>query len=134
MIGSHHRYSDYYEVGREKIREYARAVQDAHPAHHREPLVAPLTFTSSFGMLAVVEFFVAQRIKVDFERILHTEQRFVYHRPLQVGDRLYCDVYFDAYREVGPSATIVVRAEITDVAGEPVQTITASLVKATGSR
>lgn len=31
LLGRHHRVTG-YEVGREKIREYARAVQDSHPA------------------------------------------------------------------------------------------------------
>lgn len=55
MVGHHYRVDDYYEVGREKVREYARAVQDYHPVHWDEDiaqeyghdgLVAPLTFIS----------------------------------------------------------------------------------------
>lgn len=36
MVGHHYRVGDYYEVGREKVREYARAVQDYHPVHWDE--------------------------------------------------------------------------------------------------
>ena len=31
IIGTHYRYPDYFEVDREKIREFARAVKDDHP-------------------------------------------------------------------------------------------------------
>ena len=31
IIGSHYRAPDYFEVGREKIREFAVALQDDHP-------------------------------------------------------------------------------------------------------
>ncbi len=55
LVGRHYQMVDHYEVGREKIREFARAVQDPHPAHWREDaaaalgydaLIAPLTFPS----------------------------------------------------------------------------------------
>ncbi len=36
MVGHHYRVDDFYEVGREKVREYARAVHDDHPAHYDE--------------------------------------------------------------------------------------------------
>src|SRR4029453_9640386 len=53
IIGTHYRYPDYFEVDREKIREFARAVKDDHPAHYSEEaakecgydaLIASLTF------------------------------------------------------------------------------------------
>ena len=34
IIGTHYRYPDYFEVDREKIREFALAVKDDHPAHY----------------------------------------------------------------------------------------------------
>ena len=54
-VGHYYQMDDTYLVGREKVREYARAVQDYHPAHWHvdaaaelgySGLVAPLTFTS----------------------------------------------------------------------------------------
>ena len=36
LIGSHYRAPDYFEVGREKIREFALAVKDDHPSHFSE--------------------------------------------------------------------------------------------------
>ena len=58
IIGTHYRYPDYFEVDREKIREFARAVKDEHPAHYSEEaakecgydaLIAPLTFLAVAG-------------------------------------------------------------------------------------
>ena len=45
IIGTHYRYPDYFEVDREKIREFARAVKDEHPAHtaRRPPRSAATT-------------------------------------------------------------------------------------------
>ena len=55
QVGFHYTVEDYYEVGREKVREYARAVQDGHPVHWNEAaananghptLIAPLSFVA----------------------------------------------------------------------------------------
>ena len=36
LIGTHYRYPDYFDVGREKVREFAEAIQNDHPSHHSE--------------------------------------------------------------------------------------------------
>ncbi|SDE06138.1 (3R)-hydroxyacyl-ACP dehydratase subunit HadA [Rhodococcus tukisamuensis] len=137
LVGLHHRFSDYYEVGREKVREYARAVKSDDPAYRDESaaaelgydgLVAPLTFISVFGFLAQEEFFKAMEVELDLSRILHTDQRLVFHRPIKVGDRLYCDVYVDSLRTMGGSDIIVTRNDITDQNGELVQTTYTTLM------
>lgn len=55
-VGHYYQMDGTYLVGREKVREYARAVQDYHPAHWDvaaaaemgyPEVVAPLTFTST---------------------------------------------------------------------------------------
>ena len=42
IIGTHYRYPDYFQVGRQKVGEYARAVQDDHPAHFQAAAAAEL--------------------------------------------------------------------------------------------
>jgi hypothetical protein len=36
LIGTHYRFPDYFDVGREKVREFAQAVKDDHPSHYSE--------------------------------------------------------------------------------------------------
>ncbi len=45
MVGHHYRVEDFYEVGREKVREFARAVQDAIPrtTTSRQPRASDMT-------------------------------------------------------------------------------------------
>ena len=61
IVGMHYKYPDYYEVGREKIREYATAVKNDDAAFFddnaaadlgHDGLLAPLTFISVFGYQA----------------------------------------------------------------------------------
>ncbi|EUA22520.1 metal-binding domain of MaoC dehydratase family protein [Mycobacterium xenopi 4042] len=44
LIGKHYRHGDHFDVGREKIREFARAVKDDHPAHFSEEEAAKLGY------------------------------------------------------------------------------------------
>ena len=71
MVGMHFRYPDHYIVEREKIREYAVAVQNADSSFFDEDaaaelgykaLLAPLTFISVFGYKAQWAFFVYANI------------------------------------------------------------------------
>jgi hypothetical protein len=83
MVGHHYRVEDFYEVGREKVREYARAVLDNNPAHHDEEaakglgydgLVAPLTFVSIVGMIAQRKLFDEVVTGYDLSQIMQTDQ------------------------------------------------------------
>ena len=80
IIGTHYRYPDYFQVDREKIREFVRAVKDEHPAHHSEAgaeevgqdaLVASLTFLAVAGRKVQLEIFDKFAIPINMERMLH---------------------------------------------------------------
>ncbi|SDI28761.1 Acyl dehydratase [Rhodococcus triatomae] len=141
MVGHHYRVEDFYEVGREKVREYARAVQDTHPAHHDEAaakglgydgLLAPLTFISLVGILAQRRLFETVITGYDLSQIMQTDQRLVFHKPIQAGDRLVCDVYLDSFRQMGGSDIIVTKNVVTDQNEDLVQTTWTTLVARTG--
>ncbi|MDT5249808.1 MAG: hypothetical protein QOJ28_2442, partial [Mycobacterium sp.] len=83
IIGTHHRYPDYFEVNREKVREFARAVKDDHPAHFSEDaaeeyghaaLVASLTFVAVAGRRVQNEIFEQFDVPINMERVLHRDQ------------------------------------------------------------
>ncbi|MFD6108438.1 MaoC family dehydratase N-terminal domain-containing protein, partial [Nocardia salmonicida] len=80
-LGQSYRTSDCYVVGREKVREFARAVQDDHPVHHCEQaavdrdyggLVAPLTFVSIPALLAQIEMMDRVAQSCDLSQITQT--------------------------------------------------------------
>ena len=79
----HFRYPDFYEVGREKIREYAVAVKNDDPAYFDETaaadlghdsLPAPLTFISVFGYQAQSAFFADANIGITDMQIVQVDQ------------------------------------------------------------
>src|SRR3954464_940279 len=131
IIGTHYRYPDYFEVDREKIREFARAVKDEHPAHYSEEaaaecgydaLIASLTFVAVAGRRVQAEIFNQFDLPFDMERVLHRDQKLVFHRPILVGDRLWFDSYLDSVIESHGAVLTEVRGEVTDDDGNPVLT------------
>ncbi|KUI39581.1 hypothetical protein AU198_09560 [Mycobacterium sp. GA-1199] len=131
IIGTHYRYPDYFEVDREKIREFARAVKDEHPAHFTEEaaaeygydtLIAPLTFLAVAGRRVQLEIFNQFDVPINMERVLHRDQKITFHRPILAGDKLFFDSYLDSVTESHGAIVTEVRGEVTDADGNPVLT------------
>src|SRR5690242_10843036 len=126
----HYRYPDHYEVEREKIREYALAVQnddssffdeDAAAELGYKALLAPLTFICVFGYRAQTAFFDYANIAVEDAQIVQVDQVLKYKKPIVAGDKLYCDVYVDSVRKTHGTQLVVTRNIVTDEAGDIVQ-------------
>jgi acyl dehydratase len=131
IIGTHYRYPDYFEVDREKIREFARAVKDEHPAHYSEQaaeecghdaLIASLTFLAVAGRRVQLEIFNQFDVPINMERVLHRDQKIIFHRPILAGDKLYFDSYLDSVTESHGAIVTEIRGEVTDADGKPVLT------------
>ena len=131
IIGTHYRYPDHFEVSREKIREFARAVKDEHPAHYSEDaakeigydaLVASLTFLAVAGRKVQLEIFEQFAVPINLERVLHRDQKITFHRPILAGDKLFFDSYLDSVIEAHGTVVTEIRGEVTDAHGEPVLT------------
>ncbi|OBK08595.1 hypothetical protein A5746_06145 [Mycolicibacterium conceptionense] len=131
IIGTHYRYPDYFEVGREKVREFARAVKDEHPAlydaeaakeYGHDSVVASVTFLAVAGRRVQLELFDKFDIPINLERVLHRDQKLIFHRPIMVGDKLWFDSYLDSVIESHGTVIAEVRAEVSDDDGNPVAT------------
>ena len=137
-VGHHYQMDGTYLVGREKVREYARAVQDYHPAHWDvdaaaklgySELVAPLTFTSTPGMSCNRLMF--ESVVVGYDTYVQTEEVFEQHRPIVAGDELHIDVELTAVRRIAGRDLITVTNTFTDAAGDRVHTLHTTVVGVT---
>ena len=117
------------------MREYARAVQDYHPAHWDvaaaaelgySDLVAPLTFTSTPGMLCNRRMF--ESVVVGYDTYMQTEEVFEQHRPIVAGDELIIDVELTSVLRIAGRDLITVTNTFTDTAGEVVHTLHTTVV------
>ena len=132
-----------FEVGRERIREFAEAVSasdgatSVHPVH-RDPaaaralgypdVIAPPTFAVVVAQRSDARLVFDPAAGIVWSRVVHGEQRFVHHRPIVAGDRLVATLHVDSVRSAGGHAMVVTRSEITTEAGEAVCTATSMLV------
>lgn len=137
IIGTHYRYPDYFEVGRQKIQEFATAVKDSHPTHFSEAdaeaagydaVVASLTFLAVAGRRVQLEIFTKFDIPINIARVFHRDQKFKYHRALVSGDKLFFDTYLDSVLESHGTVIAEIRTEITDAGGEPLITSVVTMI------
>ncbi|MBU9763085.1 (R)-hydratase [Mycobacterium sp. TNTM28] len=139
-IGHYYRAEDTYVVGREKIREYARAVQDHHPAHRDvvaaaalgyPDVVAPLTFTATPAMACNRRMF--ESVVVGYHTYVQTEEVFEQHRPIVAGDELTVDAELSSVQRIAGRDMITVTNTFTDTAGERVHTLRTTVVGLTAA-
>jgi len=125
-----------YEVGREKIREFAAAVGATHGAHGDvsvaralgyPDVIAPPTFAVVVAQRAEQQLMADPSAGIDFSRVVHADERFTHHRPIHAGDRLVTVLHVDSIVERGGLAMITTRAEIAADDGEPVVTVVSTL-------
>ncbi|WP_283354606.1 MaoC family dehydratase N-terminal domain-containing protein [Rhodococcus sp. IEGM 1305] len=68
----------------------------------------------------------------DLSQMMHTDQQLILHRPVQVGNRLDCEVCLESFRQMGGTDIIVTKNLITDQHEEPVATTRTTLIARTG--
>jgi acyl dehydratase len=120
-----------YEVGREKIREFAIAIGDMNPAYHdvaharslgHRDVIAPPTFPFVVAMRASAIAMFDPGLGLDYSRVVHGEQRFAFVRPVTAGDSLVVVTTIENIRVAAGNDILTTRADISTEDGEPVVT------------
>jgi acyl dehydratase len=126
-----------YLVGREKVREFSRAVFATDPANYSveaarqkgyADVVAPPTFAMVIQDLTLQQLLGEPDSGIVLARTIHAEQRFAYTRPIVAGDELTGRLSVTGIRMMGGNAMITSAAEITDAEGGHVVTATSVLL------
>jgi acyl dehydratase len=121
------KYPDTYVVGREKVREFTKAVKAEDPASLDDQaaaelgydgLVAPLTFTTLFAILVQADFFRNVDTGYETMQIVQVDQRFVFHTPIMAGDVLHAEMEIHSVDERFGADIVVTRNVCTNAAGE----------------
>jgi acyl dehydratase len=126
-----------YLVGREKVREFARALHSSDPLH-LDPIaaraagyadvVAPTTFPIVLQDFTLQQLLAQPDSGIVLSRVLHAEQRFQYTRPIVAGDELTAALEVTGIRSMGGGTMVTSEARIRDAAGEHVVTAVSVLV------
>ncbi len=137
-VGHGYPRSEPYQIGREKIREFADAIGDPQPMYRdveaakaagHPDVIAPPTFVmvlfNQYALEAVVR---DPGLGLDYDRMVHGDMSFSYTRPVQAGDRLIVSTYIDEIMSRAGNDFLILRADIDTVDGERVVTARAQLV------
>jgi meromycolic acid (3R)-3-hydroxyacyl-[acyl-carrier protein] dehydratase HadC len=124
-------YPDRFVVGREMVRAFARAVkaddaacldENAAADLGYDALVVPPTFVTILAKLVQADFMRKVDTGYDTMQIVQVDQRFVYHKPILVGDELHARMVIDSVNERFGADIVVTRNTLTNQHGELVLT------------
>ena len=126
-----------YEVGREKIREFAEAINDWNPVYRdaeaaralgHPDVIAPPTFGIILTLRAAGQVIVDPDFNIDYSRVVHGEQRFEHVRPITAGDVLRVVVTVEDIRTAAGNDIVSTRGDVTAADGETVLRAYSTLV------
>lgn len=126
-----------YLVGREKVREFARAVFATNPMHvdseaardvGHPDIVAPTTFPVVVQEKALAQLLAEPDSGIDFSRVVHGNQRFTYSRAIVAGDELTATLTVSSVKTLGAHAMVTADTVIVDANGDHVVTAISTLV------
>ncbi|MFB2598667.1 MaoC family dehydratase N-terminal domain-containing protein [Herbiconiux sp. P17] len=135
LVGRAFEKTEPYLVGREKVREFSRAVFSSSPASLSPEaarragyadVVAPPTFAIVIQELALSR--LVDEAGIELTHVVHGEQRFDYSRPIVAGDELTAQLIVKSVKTVGANSMVVAESVITDGEGEHVVTAVSTLV------
>jgi acyl dehydratase len=126
-----------YEVGREKIREFAEAIGDDNPAYRDQAaaralgypdVIAPPTFAIVVSMRSSAQVVRDPGLGLDYSKVVHGEQKFSYRRPIQAGDVLQVVSSVESIRAIAGNDMLTIKGEVSTIDGELVVTAVSTLV------
>jgi acyl dehydratase len=136
MIGHAYPASEPYLVTPENIAAFADAIGDSNPIYRdvdyakslgHASVCAPPTFPIVATMAAMEKSFHDPALNMDYSRIVHSDQRFEYVRPIKAGDKLVVTTVIEEIKALGNNDIALFRTEVTSD-GQPVVTGWSKLV------
>jgi acyl dehydratase len=126
-----------YLVGREKVREFSRAVFARNPINHDPAaaraagyadVVAPPTFAVVVQEATLAQLLAEPDAGIDFSRVVHGDQRFTFSRPIVAGDELTATLTVASVKSLGGHSMVTAESRVVDAGGAHVVTATSTLV------
>jgi acyl dehydratase len=120
-----------YAVGREKVREFASAVGEESALHHDPDaarsagyadVVAPPMFAVVYSSRALATALFDPEVGIDFARMVHGGQEFVWGPPVVAGDEIATEVEVKDAADRGGLRFYVFESRSTNGDGETVCT------------
>jgi acyl dehydratase len=87
-----------------------------------------LTFIAVAGRQVQLEIFKQFDVGINLSRVIHRDQKILFHRPVFAGDKLYFDSWLDSVLESHGTVITEMRSEVTDADGQPVITTIVTMI------
>ena len=129
VLGMVHHYPESFKIGREQVRQFARAIKADDPASFDEAaaaalghddLIASPTFPSILALLVQQDFFRKVDVGLTTMQIVQVDQKFVFHKPLVVGETLTASLEIQSVVERFGADIVVTRSVCVDENNEVV--------------
>ena len=127
MVGRSYSAAESYQVGREKIREFADAIGDPNPAYRGDDAIAPPTFAFVLSAGALDLLLADPDLGLRLDRIVHGAQKFNYVRPIKAGDEVAATATITTVRKAGDVEVIMYETVLATADGEQLATSTATV-------
>jgi acyl-CoA thioesterase FadM len=130
-------YPDYFEVGREQVRAYARAVKSVDRCNFDEAaaaelgyesIIVPLTFVSIFAKIIQDDFFRNVDLGMETMQIVQVDQQFRYHKPMLVGEKLFGRMDIESVNERFGADIVLTKNTCTNENGDVLLTAHTTLM------
>lgn len=137
LIGKEYPPSPFYEVGREKIRDFAMAIGDPNPVYTSEDaakaagypdIIAPPTFLTILNFKYSPQVVGDPELGINYALVVHGEQEYELFRPIVPGDRLVGKPRITDITARGKNEYLYIDASIETVEGEKVANARATIV------
>ena len=126
-----------YQVGRERVREFARAVFASSPVHHDpeaarqagyRDVVAPTTFAVVMQEITLAQMLAEPDSGIDFGRVVHGDQKFSFSRPIVAGDELTARLAITSIKTLGTNSMVTFESTVRDADDAHVVTALSTIV------
>ena len=137
LIGREYPPTSPYEVGREKIREFAAAIGETNPVYLDEEaaraagyddIIAPPTFLTVMNFKYSPQIIGDPELGLDYTRVVHGEQSYELARPITPGMRLVGSARVADIAAKGTNEFLTIEASIATEDGEHVATARSVIV------
>jgi acyl dehydratase len=118
-----------YDVTEQAVADFAAATGT--PYRPGDP--APATFPIVVAFGAMQALMGDPEVGIELHHVVHGQQKFVYERPVAVGDRLTATLTVRGLRQMAGTDIITTSSAITDDGGDLVCTADATLVHRAGA-
>lgn len=135
------RSDDTYVVGREKVREFARVILAADPAHHDvdaalvagyPDIVAPPTFSAVVTATLIRDLLADPEFGIDFSTHtpIHVNEKITVAAPILAGDVLTASLTITGITERGGAVFLDTETSLRTASGESRSTVVSSILLA----